>query len=399
MGNYPPAGYVGPDLTQAEKDYEEYLKDRSPEEIEAEIKEQTEQHIAAQQAEYDASARDAWETELRAPYFPADTMVGLFSRPSPPIKEYIPKLIYAGAMTIIAGDPKAGKTTLLLHALNALASGKDFLWGKTQHPTVILYATEQSEVSFKEQAAQVPGLKDQMNFRTLLFEDNRYITQVSDGNKSYDAKVFPTTWEKQVELWKEVIKRNKAKVFIIDSFTAFSNFKVGEGNDSGVVQARGQALKQLLVDTPDLAIIILHHLRKEFNGRGGGDMHARNFSDIANSYALRAMTDMNILIYRPSKKKELERVRTLKMEGRFIRSEETHQVELAEDGKAFSICKKAVREDDDWQEQLLEACIANPELTKLSNDALHKELDVPLRAVRKFRKTYKKGSPISAFPK
>jgi RecA-family ATPase len=398
MSDYPHAPYAGP-VTQTEKEYEESQKNRSPEEIEAEIKQQREDELAAQQAKYEASERDNWEEERRAPYYPADTMVGLFARPSPPIKEYIPKLIYAGAMSIIAGDPKAGKTTLLLHALNALASGKDFLWGKTHHPTVILYATEQNEVSFKEQAAQVPGLDQSTNFRAVLFEDNRYITQVPDGNtgKSYD-KVFPTSWEKQVELWKEVIKRNNAKVFIIDTFTAFSNFKVGEGNDAGVVQARGQVLKQLLVDTPDLAIIILHHLRKEFNGRGG-NMQARNFSDIANSYALRAMTDMNILIYRPSKKKELERVRTLKMEGRFIRGEETHQVELAENGKAFSICKKAIKEDDGWQDLLLEACIADPELNKLSNEALRKELDVPIRAVRKFRETYKKGSPIPAFPK
>jgi len=51
-----------------------------------------------------------------------------------------------------------------------------------------------------------------------------------------------------------------------------------------------QALKRLFVDTPELSIMILHHLRKEIN-RFGGDQKARNFSDIANSYALRAGSD------------------------------------------------------------------------------------------------------------
>jgi hypothetical protein len=186
-------------------------------------------------------------------------------------------------------------------------------------------------------------------------------------------------------------------VFIIDTLTAFSNFKLGEGNDSGVVQARGQALKQLLVDNPDLAIVILHHLRKEFNGRGR-ETKVRTFADIANSYALRAMTDMNILIYQPSSNKEHKCVRALKIEGRFVRGEEKQTVELSEDGKSFSLCTKKIEEDfgaadnGDDEVDLFNAFVKDPSLNELSEQKLHAMTGIPLRAIRSLRQKYPKGT-------
>ena len=54
------------------------------------------------------------------------------------------KLIYPGSLTILAGDPKIGKTTFLLHALNSLdLMGRIPFCGMRTRQVRVLYASEQ----------------------------------------------------------------------------------------------------------------------------------------------------------------------------------------------------------------------------------------------------------------
>jgi RecA-family ATPase len=314
--------------------------------------EESQAKAALEAADKAAEELENWEAEherlkQRSPYLPADSLKNLFARPKPLVKHYIPDLIFAGSITILAGDPKAGKTTFLLHALGALTQGKDFLGNKLDRHTV-LYASEQTEYPFRDQAEKVPTLYDNEQFRVILYEDNvRRVagTRFNDKtqqNETVERLLPPSTWDEQIVFWKEAIQKNKAGVFVIDTLTAFSNFRSGEAFDPGVVQVRLQLLKTLLTDNAQLSIVILHHLRKENNNRGG-DVAARSFADIANSYALRAGTDQNILIYRPSKKHET--VRTLKIEGRFSMEHE-FQVSLDLKKQEFVRLDKPVEDEN-----------------------------------------------------
>jgi hypothetical protein len=325
----------------------------------------------------------------RSEYLPADSLRNLFLRPVAPITCYIPKIVFAGAITILAGDPKAGKTTFLLHALGALTAGRPFLNNPLQ-PTTILYASEQSEVSFRQQAEKLPFLKESDRFRVLLFEDNllkKIITKQKDTAwVQEESFVPPSTWDEQVTFWEEAIRKNNAGVFVIDTLTAFSNFKAGEAFDPGVVHARLQTLKSLLKKRPNLAVIILHHLRKEV----AGQKVSRSFGDIANSYALRAGTDQNILIYSPDKKKS-PNVRCLSIEGRFVDSEESISIELTPEG--FRLLDGEIKAEPTPQEKLLELVRLKPELNDLSFRELADATGFSLRQVQIFRKTQRTVSP------
>jgi RecA-family ATPase len=215
--------------------------------------EESQAKAALEAADKAAEELENWEAEherlkQRSPYLPADSLKNLFARPKPLVKHYIPDLIFAGSITILAGDPKAGKTTFLLHALGALTQGKDFLGNKLDRHTV-LYASEQTEYPFRDQAEKVPTLYDNEQFRVILYEDNvRRVagTRFNDKtqqNETVEELLPPSTWDEQIVFWKQAIQKNKAGVFVIDTLTAFSNFRSGEAFDPGVVQVRLQLLK------------------------------------------------------------------------------------------------------------------------------------------------------------
>lgn len=122
------------------------------------------------QAAMDEAAQWAIEHEklkARSKYLPADTIGSILKRPTSPITAYIKDFLYAGAITVFAEEPKAGKTTFTLRALGALTRGDEFL-GEKLSPTVTLHATEQTEVSFASQAEKVPSLHENEKFRVIL---------------------------------------------------------------------------------------------------------------------------------------------------------------------------------------------------------------------------------------
>jgi hypothetical protein len=374
-------------------DYEEYLTE--PHESSAEMLEELYQKQLEQ--EYLEQHDEQLEMERRAKYYPADTLESLMEKKRPPIKEYVNKLIAAGCITIVAGDPKAGKSTLLFHALSALTNGEPFLWG-TSRPVPILYATEQSEVSFQGQIQKEMNFSNAVKpnklFRQIVFEENRMRSELVNP----PAMVFPPTWNEQIRLWKAAIEKNQAKVFVIDTFTAFAQFRGGESFDPGVVHTRGQALKELLVGNPDLAIVVLHHLRKEPNIRGGDNV-TRSFSDIANSYALRAFSDTNVLIYKTSPNAEDEFKRTLVIEGRLTHSQLPLIIELTKNGFVDVTPKIAPKKEESSFDKLLRKCIQVPDATNWSIDRIIEEWGFTETEVRNFRRVYNKGHEFGFGPR
>jgi hypothetical protein len=354
--------------------------------------------------EYAQQEAMAWEIEHetikeRSKNLPADTIGAILKRPKAPRQAYIKDFLYAGAVTFLAAEPKSGKTTFSLHALGALTRGKEFL-GESLIPTIVLYATEQTEISYTTQAEKVSDLIENQNFRVILYEDNTVIedkpVRQDDGQTKFvPTDVFPTSWEKQIALWTFAIKRNNAKVFVIDTLTAFSNFRSGEAFDPGVVQARLQDLKILISKFPDLAILILHHLRKEKNDANRYET-VKSFNDIANSYALRAGSDQNILFYCPSSNEEDKMVRTVRIEGRFVEQETTFQIVLTPDG--FEKRQQPVEEPaEDEQARLLGLCLKNPTLNNQPIRDIMETYGFKKNQVERFRQTWARGTQPTPF--
>lgn len=377
---------------QADEDAAENAADR----------EQYEQELAWKIAEEEYNK--ACHAEEASKHFPAIPLPILWAGPRPAVAVYSKYLAYAGCITIVAGDAKAGKSTLMFHALNAVMQGKSFMWESTKRPQVVLYASEQPRISFftqiEKEAKRIPELTTLYNFRPILIENNRLLKPVSEKNgNSYitvDRWVPPSSWDEQVEIWRAAIAESHATILVIDTLTAFSGFQRGEAADAGVVQARLQTLRNLLVDAPNLAIVILHHLRKEDNLPGGKTM-VRTFADMANSYAFRAGSDQNVLIYKQDSNDENSHVRTIVVEGRFMGDKPTDrfQVELTPTGYQRIVAPVSAddlkrQEKDAEVEELAQMIHEHPEWEELGERKLKAASHKSERVIRAYREKYPK---------
>jgi hypothetical protein len=304
---------------------------------------------------------------------------------------FLDNLIYPGSLLILAGSPKAGKSTFLFYALQAITTGQPFCGLKTRLGKV-LYASEQPDASLDFQIDDVPGYEKNENISFIPLDFNYTGKQVKSNDEhgvviSTEEKRSAETWVEQIAVWKEELAYRKAEIFVIDTFTAFGLFKTGEAFDSGPVTTRLQQLKSLQTSFPGLAIVVCHHLRKE------DEQHKKkepSFQDIANSYALVAASDMNAIIWKPSGKQEDENLRSIKIQGRFLKQGE----------KAFSVRKKGTSFDVseppkkvDHNDRILKAIKAEPELNKLSLSKLADAVDVHKSAAQRFRNAYPKNHP------
>jgi hypothetical protein len=305
------------------------------------------------------------------------------TRPEP----FLESLIYPGSLLILAGNPKAGKSTFLWHALQAITTGKDFCGLKTRLAKV-LYASEQPDPSLFTQIEKVPGYDKNENIFFLPLDFN-YTPRPSidtQTGKEVTINCFPTTWDDQIKLWKEELEKTNANVLVIDTFTAFGLFRVGEAFDSGPVTTRFQQLKSLQTSIPGLSIVVLHHLRK-------GDLKKKGeptFHDIANSYALTAASDMNAILWQPSRKKEDSNLRTIKIQGRFL--DEEFPFSFRKNGPEFSRSDAPTKTD--WNAIILERVLAHPDWWDLSIRDLAEKLEIKKHYVESFRMTYPKEHAV-----
>jgi AAA domain len=335
-------------------------------------------------SEAEHKARVKWEQarEGRRTIRAKDMFLLPRTRPQP----FLENLIYPGSLLILAGSPKAGKSTFLRHALQAITTGKEFCGLKTRLATV-LYASEQPDPSLFTQIEKVPGYDKNENIFFLPLDFNftpRSNTETS--GREVIINYFPTTWEQQVMLWKEELEKTNANILVIDTFTAFGLFKVGEAFDSGPVTTRFQQLKTLQTSFPGLSIVVLHHLRKEDMKKKGDP----TFHDIANSYALTAASDMNAILWQPSKKKEDSNLRSIKIQGRFL--DEELPFSFRKNGQEFSGSDASTKKN--WNEIILERVLAHPDWWDLSIRELADKLEVKKHYVESFRMTYPKEHPV-----
>jgi|SRR5690348_16245254 len=243
---------------------------------------------------YEEAYKEFLTEEARPAYAPAISARDLFLRPKLPITSYVPQFIYAGSLNLVAGEPKAGKSTLVWHLINAVAYGEKFL-GEATRKANVLYVTEQNEVSFRQETADIPKFAENGNIFILLPEAG-----------------VQGSWIQKINSWGEKLAQTNSSILVIDTFGSFANLPPGGENDSACIAERLMTLKALYKDKPNLAIVLVHHIRKP---SADPRFPAKDFADLRDargSSAIVGGVDWCVML-----SKGMNTVRNIHTEGRF----------------------------------------------------------------------------------
>jgi hypothetical protein len=209
--------------------------------------------------------------------------------------EYVPLLgvdglIARGTITLLGAHPKAGKTTLLIHACRA--------W--VQQNLRVVYLSEDSRAIWRERVKRFPEL---------------------------GALILNTIPRAHPENWARAVRELEPDIVIVDTIRRFMPAK--DENDSALVAAALAPFVDLTQHLPRTAIVLVHHTKKSLSSEG-------EITDIAGSHAFTAEVDA-ILLLAPVKEQKRQRVLT-PIAGRLWNlSPEPLVLELSEDGSEYRV--------------------------------------------------------------
>jgi hypothetical protein len=150
----------------------------------------------------------------------------------------VPYFVYEHGVTLIAGSPKAGKSTLAAQMQRSCETDEPFLGAEVKR-TPVLLATEEGGVPV---AYKVRGLT-----KLTIYD-----------RKASKGETFAETLAK-IARWAE---RNPGGIVFIDTFAVWA--KVEDENDAAKVTAAMEGVNALAANSP-VGIVLIHHARK-----GGG---------------------------------------------------------------------------------------------------------------------------------
>ncbi len=164
-------------------------------------------------------------------------------------------LLARGAVTLLSGHPKAGKSTFVFAILRALERGEPFAgFATAAGPAVVL--SEEGPATIHEKASRF-GLRD-----------TRFLTR-REMHPEFSLRDFLLEGVREA-------RRIRAVLLCIDTLTAWGRFGRDAEKDAGAMQdALGAVLDAA---GEDLAVLLIHHLRKSDAEEGQG---ARGSSAIA----------------------------------------------------------------------------------------------------------------------
>ena len=169
------------------------------------------------------------------------------------------RYVRQGDIAILAGAPKAGKTTLLVEAVKAVVSEHGtFLGEEVQHGDVVIVS--------EERAAQVVEKLDGVQGVHVLTRDNA---------------IPKPSWPALVAAALKRCEDTGAVLLIIDTLRWWSDLSGDQSKSDGFVMT---ALRELAAASAlDVTVVLVHHLRK-----GGGE----GGEGVANSNALVGAVDV-----------------------------------------------------------------------------------------------------------
>jgi DNA-binding transcriptional ArsR family regulator len=209
--------------------------------------------------------------------------------------EYVPLLgvdglIARGTLTLLGAHPKAGKTTLLIHAC------REWL----QQNRRVVYLSEDSRAVWRERVKRFPELS---------------------------ALILNAIPRAHPENWARAVRELEPDIVIVDTIRRFMPAK--DENDSASVSLALAPFVDLQQELPRTAIVLVHHTKKSLSSDG-------EITDIAGSHAFTAEVDA-ILLLAPVKEHKRQRVLT-PIAGRLWNlSPEPLVLELSEDASEYRV--------------------------------------------------------------
>jgi hypothetical protein len=161
----------------------------------------------------------------------------------------IEDLVNEGETTLIAGRPKVGKSRIVHQMTLSLANGTPFLGMSIPHPrSVLLLDLENKPWAIKERLMRMAGQHMPKNENVFVWCANTLAENTLDST------------EAGVKNLEKFIHQTKAEVLVIDPWRLW----LGEDENDATKVVRGlKLLSSLRINHPTLAIVIVHHIRKE----------------------------------------------------------------------------------------------------------------------------------------
>jgi DNA-binding transcriptional ArsR family regulator len=261
--------------------------------------------------------------------------------------EYVPLLgvdglIARGTLTLIGAHPKAGKTTLLIHAC------REWL----QQGLRVVYLSEDSRAIWRERVKRFPELS---------------------------ALILNTIPRAHPENWARAVREQEPDMVIVDTIRRFMPAK--DENDSASVSLALTPFVDLQQELPRTAIVLVHHTKKSLSGDG-------EITDIAGSHAFTAEVDA-ILLLAPVREHKRQRILTPIAGRLWTLSPEPLVLELSEDGSEYrvvGIANEVLSEThaQSTREKVLQAIRVLGEATRTEIEEYLREIGekIPERTIR-----------------
>jgi 5S rRNA maturation endonuclease (ribonuclease M5) len=227
------------------------------------------------------------------------TLAGDVIAAAPPDPDWIWNgYVAPGEVSLIAGRPKVGKSTLVFGLIAAVLHGRPFAGRQTRGRGVLLL-TEEGVTTFAEKA-RVFGIETHPRFHVLL----RRRTQAG--------------WLEVVAEARTYCRKRELDLLVVDTFDKWAGLRGDDENKSGPVL---QALEPLMQASGDgLAVIVVSHQRKAAGDHGEA---------VRGSNAITGTVDVIVEIERVA---DVAHARALVGTSRHSSTPEELAVELTDDG-------------------------------------------------------------------
>lgn len=167
----------------------------------------------------------------------------------------VPGLIYRGRVTILAGEPGIGKTTLLLEILHAAGTGER-LWGK--------HLVTRVKVAWVDADHPWTELKETLeNYYDWNPKDLCYRLRFK-ANPEDEPEPLPLTAE-TYPLYRDAIREHEFELLVADTLGDF--LTVRDLNDDSQARDAMSLVRKLTRET-NCAVVLVHHLNKKTYERG-----------------------------------------------------------------------------------------------------------------------------------
>jgi len=262
------------------------------------------------------------KTEKSQDKFDVTVAKDLADRPRPELVFHIDEILPKG-LYILAGDPKAGKSFLVLHMCGAIASGEDF-WGYAATKCRVLYlALEDTPDSISRRIHDLNLRQYDLTMLDLVFE----------------SKGMYGGFEEQIANY--MSDHSDTKLVVIDTFADIRDTDTAIDSKSPYLTDKRVMRKlRAIAHRHDISIILVHHSNKA--------EHLNVIKKISGTNGLMGGSDGNWILERP---KPEETKGKITMNNRHSKTF-CFDIEFCEETLRWNNCGKHI-ESSDTEEELI----------------------------------------------